>query len=346
VSICLVSACASGQPRTFGSLSSIGADAELPDTAAALVYQREKTDACLTSAPVSGARIDAGTTAVIDDAAITEGAELAISDEPPYAPGARGRPKNALAASSEDDIIARWNRGGPSALPMPDAKPPHPAPRIKVDVIQVHGHVEEVDVLRVARSKGYWPFRLCYEEGLRRAPKLHGAVRFRVTVGPGGSPRGVRKVAAEVDDPVVVSCVLKAARNLVLAAPERGTPEVTLEVSLWPGDLPVRVAAESSLPPTVSATLMAALRARWPDVRACFAIGARRLPGLWGRLALRLRLAPNGQVTEAAEVESHFADADVTECVLRAYERTGVSSGEDRVIVYALRLGTPPSAAH
>jgi hypothetical protein len=51
-------------------------------------------------------------------------------------------------------------------------------------------------------------------------------------------------------------------------------------------------------------------------------------------------------VTEAAEVESHFADADVTECVLRAYERTGVSSGEDRVIVYALRLGTPPSAAH
>jgi hypothetical protein len=215
---------------------------------------------------------------------------------------------------------------------------------VKVDVVQVRGRIEEADVLRTARAKGYWPFRLCYEEGLRRAPKLHGTVRFRVTVGPGGAARGVRKLQAEMDDATVTSCVLKAARNLALAAPERGTPEVTLEVSLWPGDAPVRT---GSAPPARAGeapdALVAALRSRWSGVRACYAEGLRRTPGLWGRLAMRLRINSKGEVIEAAEVESRFPDRDVTECALRVYERAGLAPyAEDRVIVYAVRLGTPP----
>jgi hypothetical protein len=171
-------------------------------------------------------------------------------------------------------------------------------------------------------------------------------VKFKLTVGPEGSARGIRKAGAEIDDALVVSCVLKAARNLTLPPPERGTPEVTLEVSLWPGDAPVRsggpapAEARATSPPDA---LVAALRSRWPQVRACYAEGLRRNPDLWGRLAMRFRITQAGQITEAAEVESHFPDRDVTECVLEAYERAGLSpSGEDRVLVYPLRLGNPP----
>jgi hypothetical protein len=272
-----------------------------------------------------------------------------IADEPLYTPGARLRPKGAVGASNDDEMIAKWNRGGLGGVegePGPTGKVPHPAARIKVDVIKVSGHIKEADVLRTARSKGYWPFRLCYEEGLRRVQKLHGTVRLRITVGSGGAARGVQKVAAELDDPTVVSCVLKAARGLVLVPPERGAPQVTLEISLWPGDDPMQAptapAARSTLPRDSSA-LVAALRARWSDVRVCYREGLQRHEGLWGRLALRLRIRAAGEIIDASEVESHFPDSQVTDCVRRAFTHADAPPGaQELIIVYPLRLGTPP----
>jgi hypothetical protein len=298
----------------------------------------------------AGAAEASGALALVEAGVDTS--DMAIADEAPYAPGLRKRPRGAVASSNDDDLIAKWNRGGPDAVATTTAaaaaaKPPHPAPRVKVDVVQVKGRIPEGDVLRAARAKGYWPFRLCYEDGLRRAPKLHGTVKFKLTVGPEGSARGIRKAGAEIDDGLVVSCVLQAARKLTLPPPERGTPEVTLEVSLWPGDAPVRTGgpsmAEPRSAPDASDALVAALRSRWPQVRACYAQGLARNSGLWGRLAMRFRVTPAGQITEAAEVESRFPDRDVTECILQAYERAGLSPyGEDRVVVYPLRLGSPP----
>jgi len=253
-----------------------------------------------------------------------------------------------MAASNDDDLMAKWNRGGPEVGVSEKGKSPHPAPRVKVDMVQARGHIDEANVLRLARAKGYWPFRICYEDGLRRAPKLHGTVTFRVTIGPGGAPQTVHKIAAELDDTLVTSCILKAARSLVLGVPENGSPDVTLEVTLWPGDAPLRTLNAS--PPARAASavpepLVTSLRDRWPEVRACFAEGLRRRPGLWGRLALRLRVTAAGQITEACEVESHFPDQDVSECALRVYERAGLApSNEERVIVYPLRLGNPAPA--
>jgi len=270
--------------------------------------------------------------------------ELPIADEAPYAPGARRRPKGALAASNDDELIAKWNLGGPDAEASQNGKPAHPAPRIKVDVVQIRGHLEEAEVLRLARSKGYWPFRLCYEEGLRRTQKLHGKIRLRVTVGPNGAPRSVGRVEAELDDAAVVSCVVKAAKTLAFATPERGTPEVTLEVSLWPGDASIqKPAVVPRAGPVVSEALVAALRALWPEVRACYADGVARKLGLWGRLALRLRITASGQVTEAAETESRFPDREVVECATKVYVRAELPpSNEELDIVYPLRLGGLP----
>ena len=94
-----------------------------------------------------------------------------VSGATPYPPGGRVRAPGAGHASSDDENIARWNRGGWAGATSEvggDNKPPHPAPRVKVDVLKITGKASEADVLRVARSKGYWPLRLCYEEGLRR----------------------------------------------------------------------------------------------------------------------------------------------------------------------------------
>jgi len=329
-------ACAASAPAPLvGSAQASSPDAGLGTTPPQLALSSSATD--------SGVSAEAGSVIASTDAGMAAD-EVVVADEAPYAPGSRRRPGGAVAASNDDDVMARWNRGGPGA--GTSAKAPHPAPRVKVDVVQVRGRIPEDDVLRAARAKGYWPFRLCYEDGLRRTPKLHGTVKLKLTVGPEGSARGVKKAGAEIDDALVVSCVLKAARNLTLPQPERGTPEVTLEVSLWPGDALVRSGGslpEPRAPSDAPDALVAALRSRWPQVRACYVDGLRRNPDLWGRLAMRFRITRAGQIVEATEVESHFPDRDVSECILEAYERAGLAPyGDDRVIVYPLRLGTPP----
>jgi hypothetical protein len=50
-------------------------------------------------------------------------------------------------------------------------------------------------------------------------------------------------------------------------------------------------------------------------------------------------------VDEVNEIESHFPDAEVTECVRKVFLRAAVPSSEQEVtIVYPLRLGHAPDA--
>jgi hypothetical protein len=140
----------------------------------------------------------------------------------------------------------------------------------------------------------------------------------------------------------VVGCVVKAAKGLALPAPERGTPSVTLQVSLWPGDDAVQAsrAAEGKKPRAPdTATLETALRTHLPEARACFAEGRKNNPGLWGRIAMRLRIRAAGEIVDASEIESHFPDPAVTFCVLKSFAHTDVPAPhEELVIVYPLRL--------
>jgi len=297
---------------------------------------------------VSSAGLDGGAASGDDGGAAA--LEAPVTDEIPYPPGFRARISGSVAASAEDEAIAKWNRGGTlvgEAPPTPSGKVPHPAPRIKVDVLKISGHINEAEVLRQARSKGYWPFRLCYEEGLRRSQKVHGTIDVRVSVGATGAARSASKVAAEVDDPTVIGCVVKAARGLALPAPERGTPSVTLQVSLWPGYDAVHTApAQEAKKPRMgdTAALVTALRTHLPEVRSCFVEGRKRHPGLWGRIGMRLRIRAAGEIVDATEIESRFPDPDVTFCVLKSFAHSDVPAPrEELIIVYPLRLGALPS---
>src|SRR5687767_4919470 len=147
--------------------------------------------------------------------------------------------------------------------------------------------------------------------------KLHGTIKLRLTIGPNGRPSGVQQLASELGDAAVVGCVVKSAMGLGLPVPSSGAPQVTLEISLWPGDEPVSVKTAlrgKNSAPADAVAIAEALRKRWNDVRACYAAGLRRHEGLWGRLGLALRIT-SGIVDDVSEVESHFPDPEVTQCV-------------------------------
>jgi hypothetical protein len=299
------------------------------------------------STSLSEGRNGAPSTASSDRAAIPP---APVVDEPIYFPGNRTRPKgSAVEASRDDEIVATWNRGGLSSEPTNGSKgkPIHAAPRVKVDVTEVRGDASEADIQRVARLKSYWPFRICYEQGLRRMQKLHGTIKLRLTIGPAGHPTGVQQLATELGDAAVVSCVVKSAMGLGLPAPSSGTPQITLDISLWPGDEPVSVKTaprEKNATPAEATAMVDQLRMHLTEVRTCYAAGLGRHEGLWGRLALELRIT-SGAVDEVNEIESHFPDAEVTECVRKVFLRAAVPSSEQEVtIVYPLRLGHAPDA--
>jgi hypothetical protein len=302
------------------------------------------------AAPLAAEREPSATSTASPDRPSPPPADLPVVDEPIYFPGARTRPKgSAVEASLDDEIVATWNHGGLGREPTNGTKgrPAHAAPRVKVDVIDVRGDVSEADIQRVARLKSYWPFRICYEQGLRRMQKLHGTIKLRLTIGPSGRPSGVQPIATELGDAAVVSCVVKSAMGLGLPAPSSGAPQITLDISLWPGDEPVNVKTAlrgKNTAPAEATALTDQLRTHLAEVRTCYAAGVGRHEGLWGRLALALRIN-SGVVDEVSEVESRFPDADVTECVRKAFLHAAVASTHGELtIVYPLRFGRAPDA--
>jgi hypothetical protein len=276
--------------------------------------------------------------------------DLSMTEEPIYFPGARPKPRGtAVEASLDDETIARWNRGGlgTDADLNSKGRPLHAAPRVKVDVTEVRGSASEAEIQRAARLKSYWPFRICYEQGLRRTQKLHGTIKLRLTLGPSGRPSNVQQVAIELGDADVVSCVVKSAMGLGLPAPASGAPQVTLDISLWPGDAPV--GAKTALrrkgaAPADAPSIAEALRTRSTEIRACYAAGLARHDKLWGRLGLSLTIA-GGTVREADETESHFPDPEVTACVRKALLGIAVPKVDELVVVYPLRFGRVPDAS-
>ncbi len=85
---------------------------------------------------------------------------------------------------------------------------------------------------------GYWPFRHCYEEGLRRDQKMTGKVSLDLTVAPGGSVDAATIAGSTLHDESVVLCVAREAQHLALASGE-SSAAAKLSVTLATGDEPV-----------------------------------------------------------------------------------------------------------
>jgi hypothetical protein len=216
-------------------------------------------------------------------------------------------------------------------------RPYHPAPGIIVDVVDARGGAAAADLQRVARNIGYWPFRRCYEEGLRRDQRLGGKVPLELQVDPSGTVERAAANAATVADPSVVTCVAREALHLPLVPGESPT-QAKLVVTLATGDEPVPVPR----PVPGADDLRQALRGHWPEVEQCYASDLPRHPDAGGRMELRFRLNPSGEVAEVAEGDTRFGDADVTRCVLGVYRTTGFpalrGAPRDGTFVYAMHF--------
>jgi hypothetical protein len=227
-------------------------------------------------------------------------------------------------------------------------RPYHPAPGIVVDVTEATGGASAADLQRAGRNVGYWPFRHCYEEGLRRDQHLGGKISLDLAVAPGGAVDRASVTSASLHDESVVLCVAREASHLALAPGESAT-SAKMDLTLSTGDEPVPV--PHAMPHADD--LRDALRSSWPAVKQCYASEVTKHADAGGRIELRFHVRPSGEIAEVAEGDTRFGDVDVTRCVLgvyRAAKLPGVAHGSHEAsFVYALHLEArpeqPPPAA-
>ena len=282
--------------------------------------------------------------------------------EEPFKQYERPRLEGAIQAAGQDEELARWNVGGngdPSFISKREEY--HPGARVVVDTKLMAGRLprrstralSQAGVLAQSRSRGYWPFRICYEDALRRDPKQRGESRLRLTIARSGRVTRVHLLNTELDRSGG-ECLRRAAQKLAYQpGPRAGLVAFDLSVKFWPGDAPV----PSTGPPVgtnpinpgqldVAGLYQVAQRAVH-RVRECYRAGLDRDPELWGRVELLLHLASDGTLRSVVENESSFPDAEVSRCVIAAVsdlDYPPVRGGELKFI-QAFRLGSPAAPA-
>ena len=230
---------------------------------------------------------------------------VVLVDEAPFKPGA-GREEPETHAHH----TPKHGRHG---------RPYHPAPGIVVDVTGAHGGPTDAELQRAARNIGYWPFRHCYEEGLRRDQKLGGSI----LVPPSGArpARWGRQPDLEHGSRRETSRSASCARRAGSSCPgERAHADsaASMKVTALLDRGRARARAPKALPH--GDELRQSLRASWPKVEQCYAGRPRAAPRRrGGRLALRFRTKATGEILEVTEDAPRFGDVDVTRCVLGVY---------------------------
>ena len=279
--------------------------------------------------------------------------EALVVVERPYKLFERPRARGPVQASVEEEELGRWNVGGTGDPDFVSNRPTfHPGTRVVVQLEFTQSRRRapglERRYLGHARKYGYWPFRLCFEDGLRQNPKLHGKTEFRVSVDQRGRARAVRLVATRLEDQAVTACLADRLRELVFAPPARVDLRMTVE--LWPGDAPIEPAPPSldlgrDNPGKLDAeAVLAVVRAAEPELVRCYEEGLARDPGLWGRLELGFDQDQQGQLGRLGERQSHFPDRKAALCVVAALRNLDwPRPSEGRLSwVLGLRFGHPP----
>jgi len=109
-------------------------------------------------------------------------------------------------------------------------------PKIRQGATTVNGRLPPEVVQRIVRQN-FGRFRLCYEQGLLKDPKLAGTVATKFVIGTDGSvSSSARDASTTMPDASVVSCITRAFSSLSFPQPEGGIVVVVYPVILEPGD--------------------------------------------------------------------------------------------------------------
>lgn len=288
--------------------------------------------------------------------------EAPIEIELPYKLYERPRAEGAVYAAGQDEELARWNVGGTGDPSFISNRPGyHPGARVVVNLRVVGGRIakrsrtgmSEARLLAQARSKGYWPIRICFENALRRDDEQHGETRIRVRIARSARVLDTRILDSELDEPGA-RCLNEVLSNLRFSAPmPHGTVTADVSIKLWPGDAPVPV---NEAPPGVTVNnpgLLERKAARQllvdsvESLEDCYRAGLVRDPGLWGRVQLLVEFDEHGQLKRVSENESRFPDAEVTRCIVNAVEQLELPKPRGGTLLYnqGIRLGPAPSSS-
>lgn len=294
----------------------------------------------------SASPLDAG--ADVPPLAVADTPSPPVRREPAHPFGARPVPEGAIAASSHDTLLGAWNQGGNGdATARANRAGFHPATRVILDTRVLSGkrslgRLSPAGVLAQTRNLGYWPFRLCLEDGIRAGTDVRGKAVFRFSIDPRGRVSYVRRMRSEFSASVT-DCMRKATYGprYAPAPPRRADVELVAEVSAGDVPLPPR---DPAAPPFDERPISAPLDALTQRVAECYGQGLQRDSALWGRIALRLQLSAEGAVRDASELHSRFLDPDVTACTRAAALQLNLPEASTRDLVVAFRLGewTPP----
>jgi hypothetical protein len=266
--------------------------------------------------------------------------------ERPYSALGHARLGSEMMTLGRDEELFQWALGGSSAPEHPSNRPGyHPATRVVVDVrlLSRAPQGSTARLLRLTRSRGYWPLRSCFESAQRLAPKSERSARVRLTLSATGKVLGVRSMGATPERDYA-RCVLERVRSLDFTPGFTRKLDIEVSVTEWPGHAPVPPRAPESSPmPRVSSEDLAALEGLAPAVTACYEKGLAVDPKLWGRLAFKLELTSDGAVKQATPVETRFPSADVSECARQTVLGARFTSPGLAELTVAVRLGQPPA---
>jgi hypothetical protein len=208
-----------------------------------------------------------------------------------------------------------------------------------IDVAGAAG-AAEADLQRIARDSGYWPFRHCYEDGLRRDQDLSGNVSLTLDISSTGNVERSMVMASTLSDRIVVACLAREARQLSFSGIDTGATAAT-EITLGAGDEPVSIC----LPVARARELQQALRTGWPAAEACYAKARAANPDLGGRVEVLFRVS-GATTTEVSRWGPGAGDSELGACVVEAYRAARLAlpyNGHERRFVYALHFETDPT---
>lgn len=277
-----------------------------------------------------------------DDAAA--GPRLSLA--PAFALGARAAPANQSSL-------------GALRKPAPE-DPTHPLPRVIVDVTASKGGVSAARLQAAARRLFWAKAVACYQKSAWAEPGLRVDYALDASLSKGRlSPvaagragkkaRGAKTAAAlkassSTAAREIEACLRSALSGLELGLAGKPT-RAQLRVRISPGDEPIPPpdAARDPGPGAIdTARVDAALTALTPQLRRCYETALDYAPELRGGLTLRLRIEPDGRVSEAFEHGAPFADERAARCILRTLRGATLAAPEGGFVRVLVGLELAP----
>jgi hypothetical protein len=286
-----------------------------------------------------------------------------VSVDVPYPADARPRSQDPVQAAADDEELARWNVGGSSDVNAVSSQASyHPGTRVVVDTRAAKRRVGAPalpaprgltyqGVQAQARSRGYWPFRLCFELGERNKRSAGGEARVAFTIGTRGKVSAARLLDSKLQ-PSVAACLVRELEKLEFNPAPKSVLRIVASIRIYPGDAELPVVPDPALVTSLARSEFDAdaARARLTDkqgeLEACFAEARRTDPALWGRLALSVILDIDGSVHRVTEVESRFPNAAATRCAQILVSSLVFPSVNGKPFSFVIPLRVSPNPRH